>query len=73
MLIEVRDSGPGLPVPSARIFEAFYTTKTSGMGMGLPIVRTIVDAHGGSIHAANGPGGGAVVSVRLPLASGEPA
>ena len=72
VLIEVRDSGPGLPVPEARIFEAFYTTKTSGMGMGLPIVRTIVEAHGGSIRAANHPRGGAVLSLELPLSPGEP-
>jgi signal transduction histidine kinase len=73
VLIEVADSGPGLPQPPARIFDAFYTTKPSGMGMGLSIVRTIVDSHGGSIDAGNKPRGGAVVSVRLPLASGEPA
>jgi two-component system, LuxR family, sensor kinase FixL len=69
VLIEVRDSGPGLPVPVSRVFETFYTTKPAGMGMGLPIVRTIVDAHGGSVYAANRPSGGAVVSVRLPLES----
>jgi signal transduction histidine kinase len=69
VLIEVRDSGPGLPVPASRIFDTFYTTKPSGMGMGLPIVRTIVDAHGGSVYATNRPNGGAVVSVRLPLES----
>jgi C4-dicarboxylate-specific signal transduction histidine kinase len=68
VLIEIADTGPGLPLPAARIFDAFYTTKPSGMGMGLSIVRTIVDAHGGSIEAGNDPRGGAVVSVRLPLA-----
>jgi two-component system sensor kinase FixL len=69
VLIEVRDSGPGLPVPVSRVFDTFYTTKPAGMGMGLPIVRTIVDAHGGSVYAANRPNGGAVFSVRLPLES----
>lgn len=73
VVIEVRDSGPGLPMPATRVFEAFYTTKPYGMGMGLPIVRTIVEAHGGSVGAANSPRGGAVFSVRLPLATGEPA
>jgi len=73
VLIEVRDTGPGLPIPAARIFDAFYTTKPSGMGMGLSIVRTIVEAHGGSTHAANGPHGGAVVGISLPVASSESA
>ena len=73
VVIEVADSGPGLPQPPARIFDAFYTTKPSGMGMGLSIVRTIIDSHGGSIEADNGPDGGAVVCVRLPLAVGGPA
>jgi signal transduction histidine kinase/integral membrane sensor domain MASE1 len=73
VVIEVRDTGPGLPMPATRVFEAFYTTKPYGMGMGLPIVRTIVEAHGGSVHAANSPRGGAVFSVRLPLSSGESA
>ena len=73
VVIDVTDTGPGLPMPATRVFEAFYTTKPYGMGMGLPIVRTIVEAHGGSVGAANSPRGGAVFSVRLPLATGEPA
>jgi signal transduction histidine kinase len=73
VVIDVRDTGPGLPTPATRVFEAFYTTKPYGMGMGLPIVRTIVEAHGGSVHAANSPRGGAVFSVRLPLASADQA
>ena len=73
VVIDVRDTGPGLPTPATRVFEAFYTTKPYGMGMGLPIVRTIVEAHGGSVQAANSPRGGAVFSVRLPLASGDQA
>ena len=67
--VEIRDTGPGLPTPVARVFDAFYTTKPSGMGMGLPIARSIVEAHGGSIHVANHPAGGAAVHFRLPLAS----
>ena len=50
VLVAVGDSGPGLPPANlARIFEAFYTTEPSGLGMGLPICRTIVDAHGGRL------------------------
>jgi signal transduction histidine kinase len=67
--VEIRDTGPGMPTPVARVFDAFYTTKPSGMGMGLPIARSIVEAHGGSIQVANHPAGGATVHFRLPLAS----
>jgi signal transduction histidine kinase len=65
--IAVCDSGPGLP-PDAipRLFEAFYTTKPSGMGMGLSICRTIVEAHGGRIWAAPNEPRGAVFQFTLP-------
>jgi len=66
----VRDSGPGLRAGTEEaVFEPFYTTKSGGMGMGLSIVRSIVEAHGGSIRAANAAGGGAVVEFQLPLAA----
>jgi signal transduction histidine kinase len=57
----VRDSGPGIdPTLLERVFEAFYTTKSSGTGMGLSICRSIVDAHGGRLWAeANEPRGAA--------------
>jgi signal transduction histidine kinase len=59
MLVAVADSGPGLtPAGFERLFETFYTTKPSGLGMGLPICRTIVEAHGGRLWAtANAPRG----------------
>jgi hypothetical protein len=59
VLVAVRDSGPGLdPSHLERVFDAFYTTKSSGMGMGLSICRSIVDAHGGRLWAeANEPVG----------------
>ena len=68
-LITVHDSGAGFP-PEAehRIFEAFYTTKPHGLGMGLRISRSIVEAHGGRLWAKSGPGKGATFSCLLPAA-----
>ncbi|HET9983678.1 MAG TPA: ATP-binding protein, partial [Longimicrobiales bacterium] len=67
--IAVRDRGPGVePHRLPRIFDPFYTTKGSGMGMGLYVTRAIVDAHGGSITAASEPDRGLEVRVRLPSA-----
>ncbi len=66
-LVAVRDSGPGLdPKSFDRLFDAFYTTKPSGMGMGLSICRSIIEAHGGRLWAeANAPCG-AVFQFTLP-------
>jgi two-component system sensor kinase FixL len=67
--ISVADSGPGLaPRVAAQLFQAFVTTKPEGMGIGLSISRTIVDAHGGRIWAEANPGGGAVFRFTLPSA-----
>ena len=53
MLITVRDTGPGLPPESGeKLFEAFYTTKPGGLGMGLSICRSIIEAHGGRLRAS---------------------
>jgi signal transduction histidine kinase len=72
--LSVRDNGPGLQEPDPdRVFEPFYTTKAHGLGMGLPICRTIVEAHGGEIQAANAPGGGAAFRCDFPIAPGPPA
>jgi C4-dicarboxylate-specific signal transduction histidine kinase len=66
VLVTVQDSGPGFsPESFARLFEPFYTTKADGMGMGLSICRSIVDAHGGRIWALLTAGLGAVVQVSL--------
>jgi PAS domain S-box-containing protein len=61
VLVAVRDSGPGIdPENIERVFDAFYTTKSSGLGMGLAICRSIIDAHGGRLWAdANEPRGAA--------------
>jgi len=73
VVIVVEDNGPGLPVEHrARIFEPFFTTKADGMGIGLALSRSIVDAHGGRIHAEDAPGGGARFRVVLPACSDVP-
>ena len=67
--IEIADSGPGVLFGKLEeIFEPFYTTKPTGMGMGLSIARTIVEAHNGEISAENRAGQGALFRIRLPLA-----
>jgi two-component system nitrogen regulation sensor histidine kinase GlnL len=66
--VEVADTGPGFgPVDPERIFEPFFTTKPRGSGLGLAICERIVAVHGGDIHAENRRGGGAVVTVTLPV------
>jgi C4-dicarboxylate-specific signal transduction histidine kinase len=65
--VSVADAGAGLGRESTqRMFEPFQTTKPGGMGMGLAICRSIVEAHGGTIRARNRPAGGAIVSFTLP-------
>jgi PAS domain S-box-containing protein len=67
VLVSVRDSGPGIdPENLKHLFEAFYTTKTSGMGMGLSICRSIIDAHGGRLWADVNEPRGAVFQFTLP-------
>jgi PAS domain S-box-containing protein len=65
VLVTVQDSGPGLPSVE-RVFEAFYTTKPTGMGMGLSICRSIVDAHGGRLWASANEPRGAIFQFTLP-------
>ncbi|MDB5943865.1 MAG: sensor histidine kinase [Ramlibacter sp.] len=75
VVVAVKDSGTGLAAADGqRIFEAFYTTKPSGTGMGLTISRSIIEAHDGRLWAANNPDGpGATVSFRLPASRPRPA
>jgi signal transduction histidine kinase len=72
--IQIRDSGPGIP-PEAlpRLFQRFFRADRGGRGagLGLAICKEIVEAHRGTIEAANAPGGGAVFTVHLPIAPPE--
>ena len=70
VLVAVRDSGTGIDAKSVnKLFKAFFTTKPSGMGMGLSICRTIIEAHSGQVSAANNSGPGATFQLILPSRS----
>jgi signal transduction histidine kinase len=72
VLVAVRDSGPGLaPETLERLFDPFYTTKANGMGMGLSICHSIIEAHGGRLWATPNLPRGAVFQLTLP-ANSEP-
>ncbi|MCE5238345.1 DUF4118 domain-containing protein [bacterium] len=76
--VTVRDRGPGIPAADLeRVFERFRRQsgpqRTGGVGLGLAISRGIVTAHGGTIRAGNSPAGGAILTIRLPLAGGDEA
>ena len=67
VLVAVRDSGPGIdPELIERVFDAFYTTKSGGVGMGLSICRSIIHAHGGRLWAEANEPRGAVFQFTLP-------
>src|SRR5206468_325314 len=66
--VAVRDYGSGISETARdRLFEQFFTTKEEGLGMGLAIVRSIIEAHGGNVAAENANGGGARFHFRLPI------
>jgi C4-dicarboxylate-specific signal transduction histidine kinase len=72
--VTLRDWGSGIPTEAlSHIFEPFFTTKRAGLGMGLSISRSIVEAHGGRIWAANNSDGGATVGFAIPRSDGPPA
>jgi signal transduction histidine kinase len=70
VLIAVRDSGVGIDAKDfRRIFDAFFTTKTQGMGMGLSICQSIIEAHGGRLWASANSDHGATLQFTLPADS----
>ncbi len=72
-VLEVRDTGRGIPADQLeRVFDAFYTTRASGSGLGLEICRMIVRAHGGTIECSSTVGVGTTFRIRLPLVTGGP-
>jgi signal transduction histidine kinase len=74
LLLEIADTGPGIPKDmEARIFEPFFTTRPTGTGLGLTVVKRIIDVHGGTLAVSAKPGAGAVFRICLPLERAEPA
>ena len=72
VVVAVTDNGIGFtPGTSDRLFDAFWTTKDGGMGLGLTLSRSIIEANGGQISTATNPAGGAIVRFSLPLAEGD--
>ena len=70
--VKVKDTGVGLnATDSGRLFEAFYTTKPEGMGMGLWISRSIIEAHGGRLKAQSNDGPGATLQILFPAEAGS--
>jgi signal transduction histidine kinase len=70
--VAVRDCGVGLdPASRDRVFDAFYTTKEQGMGMGLAVCRSIIEAHGGRIWATANEGPGETFCFTLPVGAGS--
>jgi signal transduction histidine kinase len=72
VLLEVTDTGVGMTEEvRARIFDAFFSTRSAGSGLGLPTARKIVEAHGGSIHVESEPGKGSQFTIRLPAGGSD--
>ena len=68
IMVEVKDSGCGIPEQNMeKLFRHFFTSKPEGLGMGLSISRSIIEAHGGRLEAKNNPDGGAIFYFTVPL------
>ena len=68
LLIQISDNGPGIAVDVLEhVFDPFYTTRANGTGLGLAVLASVVQQHGGTVHAANRVGGGAEFSILLPI------
>jgi len=66
--VEVSDTGPGIGRDEiSRIFDPYFTTKSSGTGLGLAVVHKVVEAHGGELQVESAPGKGTAVSILLPV------
>jgi signal transduction histidine kinase len=71
VLISVDDSGPGIDPSADRLFNPFFTTKQGGMGMGLSVCKSIVEAHGGQLTVVPGMLGGASFRILLPYVGND--
>ena len=70
MLIRVSDNGPGIPEDAIdQVFDPFFTTRAAGTGLGLAVLASVVQRHGGTVHAANRESGGAQFTILLPVDS----
>ncbi len=73
IVLDVIDTGVGMTEEvRAHIFDAFFSTRSEGSGLGLPTTRKIVEAHGGTIHVQSEPGKGSKFTIRLPICEGGP-
>jgi C4-dicarboxylate-specific signal transduction histidine kinase len=72
VLVAVRDSGSGLGSEGDEVFTPFFTTKANGMGMGLPISRSLIEGQGGRLWSSPNSPHGAIFSFTLPAAAGSP-
>jgi len=71
--VAIRDSGVGIPAPPADVFAPFFSTKRKGLGMGLSISRSIIEAHGGCLSATRNAGCGSTFRFTLPVLNADAA